>query len=84
MKPIKLIGRFIKNSSRRGETVLDIFGGSGSTMIAAEQLDRICYMIELDPRYCDVTVNRWEELTGQIGEFEGNIFVSENTDTNHK
>jgi DNA modification methylase len=49
-------------------------------MMAAEQLGRICYMIELDPCYCDVIIKRWEELTGQTAEFERNIFESENKD----
>lgn len=65
MKPIKLIARLIKNSTRPGESVLDPFGGSGSTLIACEQLGRVCYMIEFDPRYCDVIIDRWEKLTGQ-------------------
>jgi DNA modification methylase len=82
MKPLKLLGRLIRNSSRPGEIVLDMFGGSGSTMMAAEQLNRICYMVELDACYCDVIVKRYEELTGQTAEFEGNIFVSDNSDTN--
>lgn len=65
MKPLKLIGRLIKNSSRIGEIILDTFGGSGSTMMAAEQLNRKCYMIEYDPHYCDVIIARWEKLTGK-------------------
>ena len=48
-----------------GGTVLDLFGGSGSTLIAAEQSKRICYMMELDPKYCDVIVKRWESLTNK-------------------
>jgi DNA modification methylase len=84
MKPLKLIGLLIKNSSKRGDIVLDMFGGSGSTLMAAEQLGRTCYMVELDARYCDVIIKRWEEFTGQIAEFECNIFVSESTDTNCK
>ena len=64
MKPVKLCGRAIRNSSRRGEIVGDYFGGSGSTLIACEQLERACRMMELDPRYCDVIVERWEKLTG--------------------
>ena len=68
MKPVKLIGRLIHNSSRPGENVLDIFGGSGSTMIAAEQLGRRCYMMELDPRYVDVIIERWEQFTGRTAE----------------
>lgn len=64
MKPIALCARCIKNSSKRGDTVLDLFGGSGSTLVACEQLHRACYMMELDPVYCDVIVERWEQLTG--------------------
>lgn len=64
MKPIKLMARAIQNSSKPGWTVLDPFGGSGSTLIACEQLGRRCRMAELDPRYCDVIVDRWETFTG--------------------
>ena len=64
MKPIKLIARFMINSSQPGDPVADIFGGSGSTMIAAEQLNRRCYMMELDPHYCDVIIDRWQKFTG--------------------
>ena len=66
MKPVALCGRLIKNSTgAKGEVVLDMFGGSGSTMIAAEQLGRRCFMVELDPAYCDVIATRWERLTGK-------------------
>jgi len=68
MKPVPLVGRFIANSSRGGELVLDPFGGSGSTLIACEQLGRHCRMIELDPVYCDVIIHRWETFTGQKAE----------------
>lgn len=64
-KPIELCSRAIRTSSRDGESVLDVFGGSGSTLIACEQLDRTCYMMELDPKYCDVIIKRWETLTGE-------------------
>ena len=64
-KPIALCSRAIKSSSRENEIVLDVFGGSGSTLIACEQLDRTCYMMELDPKYCDVIIKRWETLTGE-------------------
>lgn len=64
MKPVPLIGRLIANSSRRGDTVLDPFGGSGTTLIAAEQLHRSCRMVEFEPVYVDVIIKRWEELTG--------------------
>ena len=65
MKPVKLMARLIRNSSRQGERVLDTFGGSGTTLIACEQLNRKCYMMELDPHYCDVIIARWEKLTGK-------------------
>jgi DNA modification methylase len=64
-KPIALCSRAIKSSSRENEMVLDLFGGSGSTLIACEQLDRTCYMMELDPKYCDVIIKRWETFTGE-------------------
>lgn len=73
MKPLKLMGRLIKNSTRPGEVVLDLFGGSGSTMMAAEQLGRSCYMVELDPVYIDVICKRYEELTGDKAEYLGNF-----------
>lgn len=65
MKPVPLIGKFIKNSSRKGDDVLDLFGGSGSTMIACEQLGRRCFTMEYDPRYVDAELDRYESLTGQ-------------------
>ena len=65
MKPIKLIGRLVRNSSQEGGIVLDTFGGSGSTLIACEQLGRACRMMELDPGYVDVIVSRWEQFTGK-------------------
>jgi len=64
-KPIELVSRAIKNSSQRGEIILDLFGGSGSTLIACENASRKCYMAEIDPKYIDVIVERWEKLTGQ-------------------
>ena len=64
-KPIALCSRGIKSSSRENEIVLDVFGGSGSTLIACEQLDRVCYTMELDPKYCDVIIKRWETMTGE-------------------
>lgn len=64
-KPIALCSRAIKSSSRNGEIVLDLFGGSGSTLIACEQLGRKCFSMEIDPHYCDVIIARWEKLTGE-------------------
>lgn len=65
MKPIKLLALLIENSTKIGETVLDLFGGSGSTLIACEELGRNCYMMEIDPHYCDVIIKRWEAFTGK-------------------
>lgn len=65
MKPLELVGRAIKNSSKPNDLILDTFGGSGSTLIASEQLGRKCFMCELDPKYCDVIIARWEKLTGK-------------------
>jgi DNA modification methylase len=65
MKPVPLCAKAIENSSKAGDIVLDIFGGSGSTLIACEQLNRTCYMMELDPIYCDVIIRRWENFTGK-------------------
>lgn len=64
MKPVPLVARAIENSSHRGDTVLDLFGGSGTTLIACEETERKCFMMELDPHYCDVIIDRWEQLTG--------------------
>lgn len=68
MKPVELIVRAINNSSRAKDLVLDPFGGSGSTLIAAEQTQRHARLIELDPKYCDVILARWEKLTGKTAE----------------
>ena len=65
MKPVALIERLIINSTRDGETVLDLFGGSGTTLIACENLNRKCNIVEYDPHYCDVIIQRWETLTGE-------------------
>lgn len=65
MKPVRLFGRLIRNSSKQGEIILDTFGGSGTTIIASEQLGRKARLMELDPHYCDVIIARWEKLTGQ-------------------
>lgn len=68
MKPVALVARAIENSSGLGETVLDLFGGSGTTLMACEQTQRRCRMMELDPRYCDVIIARWEKATGRKAE----------------
>jgi DNA modification methylase len=67
-KPVELATRAMVYSSRPGENVLDLFGGSGSTLIAAEQTGRRAYLLELDPPYCDVIVARWERFTGKKAE----------------
>lgn len=64
MKPLTLCAKFISNSSLEGQAVVDLFGGSGSTMMAAEQIKRKCFTMELDPKYCDVIIRRFEEFTG--------------------
>lgn len=68
MKPVPLVARLLANSTKRGDIILDPFGGSGSTLIAAAQMDRTCYTIEYDPKYADVIIERWEKLTGQTAE----------------
>lgn len=68
MKPVKLMARLTKNSTRQEELVLDLFGGSGSTLIACEQINRRCFMMEFDPKYCDAILDRWEKLTGEEAE----------------
>lgn len=65
MKPVELVVNCIMDGSKEGDIVLDAFGGSGTTIIAAEQTKRICYMMELDPHYCGVIIDRWEEFTGR-------------------
>lgn len=74
MKPLKLCGRLVNNSTEEEQYVIDFFGGSGSTMMACEQLNRVCYTMELDPKYIDVIINRWETFTGKkaikIGEIK--------------
>lgn len=68
MKPVQLFGKQMQNSTRPGDKVLDTFGGSGTTLICAEQLGRQAFLVELDPKYCDVIVERWENLTGETAE----------------
>jgi DNA modification methylase len=67
-KPVELARRSIEYSSRPGEAVLDLFAGSGSTLIAAEQTGRRAYLVEIDPLYCDVVVERWQRFTGRKAE----------------
>jgi DNA modification methylase len=72
-KPVELAERAMTYSSKKGEKVLDLFGGSGSTLIASERMDRQVFLMELDPAYCDVIVTRWQSFTGRkAGGWRGN------------
>lgn len=64
-KPVEISSRAIQNSSEKDDIILDMFGGSGSTLIACEQLNRRCYMMEIDPKYVDVIIDRREKFTGK-------------------
>jgi len=68
MKPVELVEYMLKNSCAVGDLVLDLFGGSGTTLIAAEKCGRRAFLMEMDPKYCDVIVARWEKYTGQKAE----------------
>lgn len=68
MKPIEMISQTIRDGTLEGDIILDTFLGSGSTLIACEQTNRICYGVEIDPHYCDVVVKRWEAFTGKTGQ----------------
>lgn len=67
-KPVELIVHALRNSSKSGDLVLDLFLGSGSTLIAADKTERVCYGLELDPKYLDVVIKRWEDYTGKTAE----------------
>lgn len=67
-KPVRLAERAITKNSRRGDIILDFCGGSGSTLIAAEQLERVCYICELDPVFCEGIIRRWEDFTKKEAE----------------
>ena len=71
MKPVALLAYQIANNTKGEDIALDLFGGSGTTLVACEQLGRKCYMMELDPKYVDVIIKRWEELTGNKAELCG-------------
>ena len=72
MKPVELIERALVNSSKAGDLVVDLFGGSGSTLIACERRNRKARLMELDPRYADVICRRFQEYTGKQVVLEGN------------
>jgi len=71
MKPVEMIERAIRNSSRPGDLVLDPFGGSGSTLIAAEKSGRCARLLELEPCYVDVIIKRWQEYSGGVATLQG-------------
>ena len=68
MKPVPLFDYLIQNNTKQEDLVLDLFGGSGTTVIACEQNGRNAFMMELDPRYVDVIIDRWEKFTGETAE----------------
>jgi DNA modification methylase len=78
-KPVELAVRAMQYSSRAGENVLDLFGGSGSTLIAAEQTGRKAFLMELDAPYCDVIVQRWQNFTGKKAICEKAVAITEKT-----
>jgi len=80
MKPVQLISYQIQNSTKKDQNILDSFGGSGSTLIACEQTNRKCFMMELDPKYCDVIIRRWQQLTGKEAIKEDGIKFNEIAD----
>jgi DNA modification methylase len=71
MKPLELVERSIRNSSQPGAVVLDLFAGSGTTLIACERTGRVCRTMDNDPKYCAVVLERWSQATGQQPEMEG-------------
>jgi DNA modification methylase len=71
MKPVELVERAIRNSSKSRDIVLDLFGGSGTTLIAAERIGRSARLLEFDPKYVDVIVERWQNLTGGVAVLDG-------------
>lgn len=73
MKPVALFDYQIKNNTESGNIVLDLFGGSGTTLIACEQNGRTAYIMECDPKYVDVIVKRWEDLTGEKAVLEKEV-----------
>jgi DNA modification methylase len=71
MKPVELVERALRNSSKTRDTILDVFGGSGTTLIACEKSGRQARLVELEPRYCDVIIRRWQEYTGEKAVLDG-------------
>jgi DNA modification methylase len=83
MKPVELVERAVRNSSKTRDLVLDPFGGSGSTLIACEKSDRRARLIELDPKYCDVIVKRWEDFVGRKATRLGEPLPTDQSEKNH-
>jgi DNA modification methylase len=81
-KPVALISRVLRNSTVRGEVALDPFAGSGTTLIACEQLGRRCLSMEIEPKYCDVIVQRWENYTGKKARILRDEVTQEEVQTN--
>jgi DNA modification methylase len=81
MKPVALIEHALGNSSKQGDIVLDVFGGSGSTLIACEKTGRENRSMELDPKYCDVIIRRWQEFTGKQAVHEQTSVLYNNIQT---
>ncbi len=80
-----MIEKCLENSSKGGDIISDLFGGSGSTMIACEKKNRDCRMMELDPKYCDVIIKRWQDFTGKeaINEQTGKTYAETNQTNEH-
>lgn len=81
VKPTALVADAIRDVTRRGDIVLDPFAGSGTTLIAAEKTGRRACVIELDPRYCDVIVRRWQKYTGRVARLEESGLTFEDLET---
>ena len=84
MKPVELVERAIRNSSKSRDIVLDLFGGSGTTLIAAERTERSARLLELDPKYADVIIERWQNLTGSAAELDGEDRTYDDLKTSRK
>lgn len=80
-KPVSMLSEAILDASNPSDAVLDCFAGSGSTLLACEKTDRVCYAMEIEPHYCDVVIHRWEAMSGNKAEFLSNI--EDNKEVNH-
>jgi DNA modification methylase len=84
VKPVALVADAIRDVTKRGELVLDTFGGSGTTLIAAEKIGRTARLVELDPAYCDVIIRRWQKLTGKQARLKSTGEPFENVQANKR